>query len=139
MNRTTAQKACIVDDDRLYVSLIRMLIYKHKLAEELIIFDNGQKAADFFLQELKKPKPDLPEVVLLDLNMPVMDGWEFLDALEPYANKLAASSIKINVVSSTINPAEIKRASEHAIVNNFMTKPIKKNSMIQAFIKKVPA
>ncbi|PQJ31737.1 response regulator [Nonlabens arenilitoris] len=128
------QRACIIDDDKLYVSLIKMLINKNKLAQELLIFENGKQAFDYFQEALVADDVnDLPQVVLLDLNMPIMDGWEFLEALEPYANKLKASSLKLNVVSSTINPVEMNKARNHAIVNDFITKPISKEAMISAF------
>lgn len=128
------QRACIIDDDKLYVSLIKMLINKNKLAQELLIFENGKQAFDYFQEALVADDVNnLPQVVLLDLNMPIMDGWEFLEALEPYANKLKASSLKLNVVSSTINPVEMNKARNHAIVNDFITKPISKEAMISAF------
>ena len=127
------KKACIIDDDKLYVSLIKMLIKKNKLAQELVIFENGKLAMQFFKEQLEKQAPDLPEVVLLDLNMPVMDGWEFLDEMEPYASKIKQEGLKINVVSSTINPVEVAKANSHDIVNCFITKPINKQAMIKAF------
>ena len=103
-----------------------MLIKKNKLAQELVIFENGKLALKFFEEQLGKQDPELPEVVLLDLNMPVMDGWEFLDEMETYAGKLKEEGLKINVVSSTINPVEVAKANSHDIVNSFITKPIKR-------------
>ncbi|MGJ8683277.1 MAG: response regulator [Nonlabens sp.] len=134
MSQPAIKKACIIDDDKLYVSLIKMLIQKNNLADELLIFENGEKAFEYFKQALKQDQTtDLPEVVLLDLNMPIMDGWEFLEAIKPFASKLQDIDLKLNVVSSTINPAEVSRAKNHSIVNDFITKPISKEAMIKAF------
>lgn len=110
-----------------------MLIKKNKLAKELVVFENGKLAMQFFKNELGKNTPDLPEVILLDLNMPIMDGWEFLDEMEPYADEIKKQGLKINVVSSTINPVEVAKANDHDIVNCFITKPINKQAMIKAF------
>ena len=69
MEDTVIKRACIIDDDKLYVSLIRMLIKKNRLAEDLLIFENGQDAFEFFKEELTKkevkeietPKEENPE------------------------------------------------------------------------------
>lgn len=130
MEGTVIKSACIIDDDKLYVSLVKMLIKKYNLAKELLIFENGQEAFEFFKKELTKEEPHLPEVILLDLNMPIMNGWEFLEAVKPFAGQLQA---KINVVSSTINPIEVNRVKDYDFVSTFITKPINKEDIVLAF------
>lgn len=133
MNNRPPLKACIIDDDKLYVSLIKIIIKKNNLANDLLIFENGQDAFQYFINAFETGADTLPQVVLLDLNMPVMDGWEFLDAMEPYAARFKEFGITINVVSSTINPVEVQRAKNHSIVADFLTKPISKEAMQMAF------
>lgn len=134
MAQKNIHTACIIDDDKLYVSLIKMLIKKNNLAKELLVFENSEKAFQYFKNVLESNSAQaIPEIVLLDLNMPIMDGWEFLDAIEPYAQQLEQYNLKLNVVSSTINQEEVKRAKNHSIVNDFITKPISKDAMLSAF------
>lgn len=130
MNNKLIKKACVIDDDKLYVSLVQMLISKNDIPVELIVFENGKLAFDYFNSELKKVSPDVPEVILLDLNMPVMDGWEFLEMIESF---MPLMNTRLNVVSSTINPAEVKKVQTLDFVHSFMTKPINKEALIEAF------
>jgi len=72
--------ACIIDDDKVYVNLVKKIIETKKLCETLLIFKDGKESIDYFealLQNLEEER--IPEIIFLDLNMPVMDGWEFLE------------------------------------------------------------
>lgn len=128
-------KVCIIDDDKLYVSLITMLIKQNHLAGEIIVFPNGQEALDYFTSNIDNDNEILPQIILLDLNMPIMNGWEFLESIKPYVDRLNARQVRLNVVSSTINPEEVTRAESHGIVNNFMNKPISKDAIAKAFTR----
>jgi len=87
MNNYLINKACIIDDDKLYISLIKRIIEKDNLAKELLVFENGKQAYAYFKEHIHDQKA-LPNIVLLDLNMPIMDGWEFLDVMEHHASEL---------------------------------------------------
>ena len=102
----------LVDDDSLTNKLHHMIITKHNKNKRVVQFDRPLLALNY----LKENHPDL---ILLDLNMPEMDGWAFLRALEE-------RNIKIDVViiSSTIDPAERSRAQSFKSVKDFLTKPL---------------
>ena len=67
--------------------------------------------------------------------MPLMNGWEFLEEIKPYSDRLLERNVKLNVVSSTINPLEVNRAETHGIVHHFINKPISKEAIARAFQK----
>lgn len=69
-----------------------------------------------------------PEFIFLDLNMPVMDGWAFLDAYQAlrHPKKLFTS---INILSSSVIKAEIQRAQNHPLVQGYITKPLRKHDI----------
>jgi len=134
MKKSLVSKVCIIDDDKLYVNLITMMIKKNSFADELMVFENGQEALKYFQRALKDSNEVLPEVILLDLNMPIMNGWEFLSEIQPYADQMLERGVRLNVVSSTINPAEVNRAENHDVVHKFITKPISKNAIATAFV-----
>lgn len=134
MKNSLVSKVCIIDDDKLYVSLATLMIKKNNFAEEIIVFENGRDALDYFEKAIDDPNETLPTIILLDLNMPIMNGWQFLKMIEPFAAKMLERDIKLNIVSSTINPDEVDRAENHSIVHNFITKPISKAAIASAFL-----
>jgi CheY-like chemotaxis protein len=112
--------AYIIDDDKLSLSLMSMLLSKNKLCEEIISFINPQLA----LAELQKNcdrLSDLPDVILLDLNMPILDGWQFLDEFILLPIK---KEISIFIVTSSINPYDIKMSKKYNMVKSYIIKPI---------------
>jgi CheY-like chemotaxis protein len=116
--------ACIIDDDKIYVNLVRKIIEIKKLSENLLIFKNGLEALDYFKVILSNLTEDkLPEIIFLDLNMPVMDGWEFLGEFVKIKNNFD-KKISLYVVSSSIDPRDLERAKSFNLVTDYLIKPI---------------
>ena len=83
-----------------------------------------------FLNENSNTPEQLPDIILLDLSMPVMDGWQFLEAyinIKPRIGK----QIIVYIVSSTIAPDDLLRAKSISEVNDFIIKPITKDQMVE--------
>lgn len=117
--------ACIIDDDEVYINLIKKIIDLKKLSENLLVFNNGQEALDYFTAIIENISEDsFPEIILLDLNMPVMDGWDFL---KKFTQINPPSDIKstLYIVSSSIDPFEIEKAKSFTSVADYLIKPIK--------------
>jgi CheY-like chemotaxis protein len=116
--------ACIIDDDKIYVNLVRKIIEIKKLSENLLIFKNGLEALDYFkiiLTNMTEEK--LPDIIFLDLNMPVMDGWEFLGEFIKIKNQFD-KKITLYVVSSSIDPRDLERAKSFNLVTDYLIKQI---------------
>lgn len=125
--------ACIIDDDDMYINLITKVIDLRKLSKNLLIFRNGKEALDYFVSALKNlDKREIPEVILLDINMPVMDGWQFLNELGKY-DFPALKKTTLYIVSSSINPADMERSKAISMVKDFLVKPIKPNELVDVF------
>ncbi len=81
-------------------------------------------AAPEALHYLKQGLPTrVPEVIFLDLNMPVMDGWGFLEALRPYETELAARC-RIYILTSSLASSDADRAKEYSLVSGLIHKPV---------------
>ena len=120
---------CVIDDDEIYQFLVRQQIESRKLANKILVFSDGEWAADFFKSEINNAGA-LPDVVLLDLNMPIMDGWEFLEefkALKP----LLPKKIAIYVVTSSINQSDINKAKNISEVCDYVVKPMTDKMLVK--------
>ncbi len=119
----TTSLACIIDDDNLYVNLLKKVIVTRKLCENLLIFNDGKQSIDYFealSQNLDEEK--IPDIIFIDLNMPVMDGWEFIERFTKIENKFK-KLITLYIVSSSIDPADISRAKTLSNIEDYLIKP----------------
>ncbi|WP_299435305.1 response regulator [uncultured Aquimarina sp.] len=119
------KSVCIIDDDNMYVNLVSKIIEIKRLSEKVIVFNNGKEALDFFIDSIEDTKEKIvPQVVFLDLNMPIMDGWEFLREFTKIKHEIS-EKIALYVVSSSIDSRDIDRAKSIEVVSDYLTKPIK--------------
>lgn len=110
----------IIDDDPIFVLLFKKIILKSERFNKVQNFPDGQ----FAIEELLKMNSEgvvMPDIIFLDLNMPNIDGWQFLDAIEAYTFK---EKLNIYIVSSSIDNYEIEKAKQYKCVKNFISKPI---------------
>ena len=114
MNLTTL----VVDDDPIFVMMLKKLLDREPFYKEPKDFGNGQMAMDFL-----KPNydPATNYVIFLDINMPVMNGWEFLEGIKEFADP---KNTLVFIVTSSINQADLVRAKENDYVIKYLTKPI---------------
>ena len=120
-----------VEDDITTHLLNKLYIEESGFCNEYIEVFNGQDAIDYFVR-LEKEKANLPEeipeLILLDLNMPVMDGWEFLENFESRFPHFA-NHTKIYILSSSINPMDKERAEREKLIVGFVEKPLDFNQI----------
>lgn len=120
-------KVFCIDDDPITLVLCDMVIKKSEFAKEVITAKNGKEGlawfSAYFSKNNSEPKQKPPEIIFLDLNMPVMNGWDFLeDYLMKYAER--APDTKVIILSSTVNPEDFLRANRYDIVIDFINKPL---------------
>jgi CheY-like chemotaxis protein len=120
---------CIIDDDPIYQFLINKVIGNSKAGHELMFFKNGKEALDYFMLDLTN---NLPEIILLDLEMPIMDGWDFLKEID----KLQTEKTDIYIVSSSISDEDKDKAKTFPRIKGHYSKPINSNKIQE--ITKLP-
>lgn len=112
----------IIDDDPTGIFLTtRLLRREGQPADVITSFVSPVEAVAFFRQQ--GPTDALPHVVLLDLNMPLLSGWDVLDALQPLEAHLLGRCA-VYVLTSSLTPADAARARQYPLVVGFLHKPL---------------
>jgi CheY-like chemotaxis protein len=130
---TTLKTLTLVDDDDIFVFLTTKIIEQTNLVDLIKVFGNGLDAINF-LKENKNNVDALPDIILLDLSMPIMNGWQFLEEYNKL-NPTIGKKITIYICSSSISPDDITRAKTISEVSDYIIKPITKDKLID-LIKK---
>ena len=114
--------AYIIDDSHIYVFGLSKMIETYKLCNNLLVFEDGEKALRHIAENIHDASA-LPEIILLDINMPVMNGWDFLNEFVKLKESIS-KQITIYMVSSSIDPEDLERAKSYKEVSEYITKPI---------------
>jgi CheY-like chemotaxis protein len=122
---TVKYNVCLIDDDKVYQFTSKMILEATQLTSRIITFFNGQEAIDFFLDPENQQIDILPDVIFLDINMPIMNGWNFLEAFDKIFHSLP-KRILIYVVSSSVDESDMEKSKSFVSVADYVIKPINK-------------
>lgn len=123
------EKAYIVDDDEVSLFLTSMLLESGSYVRQVESFESAEQA----LKKLQNEDPDsLPDIIFLDLNMPDLSGWEFLDILSEHEKKYM-HKCKVFILSSSVDTAEKEKAKEYKLVAAFLHKPLDEDELYKVF------
>ncbi|MET3877456.1 response regulator [Chitinophaga sp. OAE865] len=114
----------IVDDDPIHQQIAKIMIERQAISSHIRVFSDAQDVLDF-LRENAGDVQALPDLILLDLNMPVMDGWEFLEEYAMFQDQLP-KQIRIFVLTSSIDEKDKERVNAYSFVTGYLTKPLSK-------------
>ncbi len=117
--------ACIVEDDPMHLFLTKKHIELTGLVEKILVCKNGKDAYDT-LKALFVNSENLPQIIFLDLNMPVWDGWQFLDE---FTKIPVTQKITIYILTSSVHEEDLKRAETYSLTRNYLVKPISPEQM----------
>ncbi|MEI8073503.1 MAG: response regulator [Bacteroidota bacterium] len=120
------KKVLVVNDNELLLMIAKKMITLSNFAEETITATNGLEAVEYFeslLENETDPSSKAPEFIFLDLHMPNMDGWEFL---EFYVEKFSKHfpNLRIAILSASVDMQEMLMLVKYPVVIDFISTPI---------------
>ena len=116
------KKVCIVDDDAIVVFGLKRAMQTMEFTPELLVYENGLDAIESF-QEMISENAELPSLILIDINMPVMGGWDLISELREIWPKEKEEPTTY-MMTSSISPKDTEIAKSFNLENNYLTKPI---------------
>jgi len=122
------ERIIFIDDDRVNNSLSKIIVRQAIGSFDVYTFENPKEALEFIMREYAGLEKPLLSLVLLDINMPVMSGWNFLDKVSDFPETVK-DSLRIHILSSSIDQRDKDRAERHPLVESYISKPLVTNTL----------
>lgn len=121
----------LVDDNQIDNYINEMIIKGSGFAENVFVFSGSISMLDFF-KNLKSIKPlsddMLPAYIFMDINMPILDGFQLLDEFEEFG-LFPSDDIKIVVLTTSKNPIDLKKAKQYNKIVKYLVKPLSEEDL----------
>lgn len=121
---------CLIDDDNIYQYTARVMLESTGLTKQIKSFYNGREAISFFEDPQNNDEGSLPDVIFLDINMPVMNGWEFLEEYTKIQPRLP-KPIVVYVVSSSVDSTDMQKSRSYQSVTDYLVKPVNRGKYME--------
>jgi CheY-like chemotaxis protein len=128
MGKNRYSKVLIIDDSKMDNMLIRMILNNINFSDQIFSYQNPLEAIKF-LEEAELKGVNYPEVIFLDINMPVMNGFELLDRIQQ-TNHSRFKDCKVYMLSSSDEPDDIKKAGLYPNIVKYLQKPLDKDQIV---------
>jgi len=126
----------LIDDDEPINFLHKMVIEKSDCAEKVEVKMNGIQALEYLRSEVNGQHPQ-PDLIFLDINMPAMNGWEFLDEYKKLSENMLAKLVVV-MLTTSLNPDDHEKARAFGEIRGFHNKPLNVESLNKILLENFP-
>lgn len=127
---------CLVDDDLIYQLVTKKMLENMESVENIMQFYDGEPALDFLKGCFENKDFTSPDLVLLDINMPKVNGWQFIEELSKFKQDLPQEML-VYMVSSSISSRDRVRAQEFSEIEGYMVKPVNREKLHDLLIETI--
>jgi CheY-like chemotaxis protein len=125
-------KFIVVDDDPFNNFICKHIITNFEPTAHIQLFTDPEEALKWIQKTYSHETDDLETILFLDINMPEISGWEFLDEFSLFSARLHAQ-FKIFILSSSIDPEDKAKAEKHPMIHGFYSKPLSQQTLDSIF------
>ena len=117
-------KVYLIDDDEINNFICINILKKIDFSSDVVAFESGAEALEALTNVIDGNEQDqIPDVIFLDINMPIMNGWDFLEEYKKIKGKLN-KDVSLFMLSSSIYQADVEKSKQYSEVLDFVTKPL---------------
>lgn len=120
----TIDKVYLIDDDEINNFICTNILRKIDFCKEVLAFESGTEALDALKRVVDQgDMSQVPDAIFLDINMPIMNGWDFLSEYKGFKDKIT-KKVTLFMLSSSIYQADVEKSRQFGEVADFVTKPL---------------
>lgn len=123
------QIICLIDDDPIYQTITKKIIHRSETASKILSFPNGAEAIDGLTELVHRPD-EFPDIIMLDIEMPVMDGWNFIEQYDKIKT-IFPKEVSIYIVSSSIAHSDKEKSKSCNGILGYFTKPVTLQNVLE--------
>lgn len=120
---TNINHILLIDDDNIFNFINKKIIEMEKFEGKVLSYCDAQKALLYLKMICESGGIDFPDMIFLDINMPVMDGWEFLEEFDKFPLSII-NKCRIYILTSSIDQNDIEKSKAYDTVKDFISKPL---------------